>query len=161
MANTEEDASTIYSILEDNKITTAYRLTYLGNQYIGPVYRWVEKEFGIRRPHFATLFCLAHLGPLSARDVCELSGIPKNNISRAVADLAKRKCVRKSQHASDGRREVLQLTAEGKKLYNKILPRFQQRERSLLAPLTADEVVLLNGLLKKLVLRDDGWREEF
>ena len=161
MTNADPDSSAIYSILEDNKISTAYRITYLGNQYIGPVYRWAEKEFGIRRPHFATLFCLAHLGPLSARDVCELSGIPKNNISRAVSDLERLKRIRRSQHASDGRREVLRLTVAGKKLYEQILPRFQQRERSMLAPLSSEEVMLLDNLLKKLVLRADGWREEF
>ena len=144
-------------ILAHNAITTGYRLTYLGNHLIGPVYRWTEKELDIRRPQFAVLFCLAHEKELSARDVCELSGIPANSISRAVSSLITRKLVSRSDHHSDKRRDVLKLTAAGRKLYALIIPRFQERERQLLSALTDAEQRQFQALLAKAVIRDDDW----
>jgi DNA-binding MarR family transcriptional regulator len=148
-------------ILVENAITTGYRLTYLGNHFIGPVYKWTEKELDIRRPQFAVLFCLAHLGTLSARDVCELSGIPANSISRAVSSLLERKLVLRTDHGSDKRRGVLKLTTAGRKLYEHIIPMFGEREAQMLQPLSPQEQQQLSTLLAKIVLREDDWSMRF
>lgn len=146
-------------ILVENVITAGYRVTYLGNHFIGPVYRWTEKELDIRRPQFAVMFCLAQLQDVSARDVCELSGIPANSISRAISSLIARKLVHRNDHPADKRRDVLRLSAAGRKLYELIIPRFQLREEAMLAVLSERERQLLLMLLGKLVTRDDGWAE--
>ena len=144
-------------ILVENVITAGYRMTYLGNHFIGPVYRWTEKELDIRRPQFAVLFCLAQLENVSARDVCELSGIPANSISRAISSLIARKLVIRTDHPADKRRDVLRLSAAGRKLYELIIPRFQQREGAMLAVLSERERQQLLTLLGNLVTRNDGW----
>ena len=132
-------------------------MTYLANHFIGQVYRWTEKELDVRRPQFAVLFCLAQLEDVSARDVCKLSGIPANSISRAISPLIASKLVTRTDHHSDKRRDVLRLSASGRKLFELIIPRFRQREDAMLGLLSERERRQLLTLLGKLVTRGDDW----
>ena len=148
-------------ILSGNAIHTAYRMAYLGNHFIGPVYKVTDKAYGIRRPHFAILFALAALGEISARDVCEITGFPRNTISRAVADLESRGYLKRSDHADDARMATLAITGDGRRVHDAILPMFKQREAGMLAVLTTQECAALSKLLAKLVLREDGWAQQY
>ena len=119
----------------------------------------MEKELDIIGPDFATMFCIAHLPTVTARDVTRLTGIPKNSISRAVAKLAQRRLLRPDLQSAKGRQIVLTLTPAGHKLYATILGHFQARESRMLLVLSAPEQRTLDKLLAKMVLRDDGWSE--
>lgn len=144
-------------IFEKNEIPFGYRIGYLFNFFAGPIYRSLEVEEGLVRPDFATLFCAAHLQRITASDVTDLTGIPKNSISRAVAKLARRRYLKREADGEDSRRVVLTLTPAGKKVYANILERFQRRETQMMAPLSAVERAQLDRLLAKLVLRGDDW----
>ena len=151
--------SSLKRILRRNEIAFGYRLGYLFNHYSVPVYKWTAAELGIQRPEFATLFCIAHLESPTASDVVELTGIPKNTVSRAVSRLMKMGMVRRAADSADGRRAMLSLTAKGTRLYQAVLPRFQERQDSMLSVLTAAERQQLHALLNKLVERDDDWAQ--
>ncbi len=149
--------SSLKRILKRNEIAFGYRIGYLFNHFSGPVYKWTALELGIQRPEFATLFCIAHLEAPTASDVTELTGIPKNSVSRAVAKLIEQGHIRREVDDADGRRAFLSMTARGEKLYEKILPQFMERQERMLSVLTAAERVEFNRLLNKLVERDDDW----
>lgn len=151
--------SVLRSILQRNEIAYVYRIGYLFNQCSGPVYRWTESELGIQRAHFATLFCIDHLPRLTATDIVELTGIPKNSLSRAVAKLKHDGMIRTEIDREDGRRVILHLTPKGRRIYAQILPRFQERQQKMLATLTTAEQRTFNTLLTKLVDREDGWAQ--
>jgi DNA-binding MarR family transcriptional regulator len=151
----------VAAILRNNEIVWGYRIAYLSGYFSGPVYKEVESEFGVQRPMFATLFCLAHLGELTAKDVCLLTGIPKNSISRAVARLQTRKLIRRAPDPEDSRAAILRLTPRGRRLYEQILPRFRERERAMMSVLSSAERVQLDRLLNKLVIRGDDWTNAY
>jgi MarR family transcriptional regulator, temperature-dependent positive regulator of motility len=153
--------SSLKKILRRNEIAFGYRIGYLFNHFSGPVYKWTAAEWGLQRPEFATLFCAAHLGDITATDVVTLTGIPKNSVSRAVKRLAEEGWLRSQTDESDGRRAILKLTAAGQRVYEHILPRFRERQERMMAVLTPVERNEFNRLLDKLVERNDDWASDY
>ena len=153
--------SSLKHILRDNEIAFGYRIGYLFNHFAGPVYKWSAAELGLQRPEFATLFCAAHLGSTSASDVSTLTGIPKNSLSRAVSKLVEAGLLKSQADASDGRRAILTLTRAGKAAYERILPRFRDRQENMLAVLSPSERATFHRLLDKLVEREDDWARDY
>ncbi|MFO1306012.1 MAG: MarR family winged helix-turn-helix transcriptional regulator [Burkholderiales bacterium] len=151
--------SSLRRILRRNEIAFGYRIGYLFNHFSGPVYKWTAAALDMQRPEFATLFCIAHLEDVSASDVAELTGIPKNSVSRAVGKLLDRRLISRAADESDGRRAILAMTAAGRKVYEQVLPRFRQRQEQMLATLTPSERAEFNRLLNKLVERTDDWAQ--
>ena len=149
------------AIFRRNEIPFGYRIGYLFNFFTGPVYKSVERDLGIIRPDFATMFCIAHLPIVTARDVSLLTGVPKNSVSRAVSKLVRRRMIKRTNDDADARRVILTLTPAGRTLYDSILRQFQDRETRMVKVLSAAEQRTLDHLLAKLVLRDDGWAEDY
>jgi DNA-binding MarR family transcriptional regulator len=144
-------------ILESNEITVGYRVSYLANFYVGPIYGELAKSLGVSRSEFVVVFCLHHLGSITAQQVCEITGRPKNSISQAVRKLIQAGYVQRHTDADDARRAPLVLTARGRALYEEVIPKFRAREEKMLSVLTEPERKQFERLLAKLVLRDDDW----
>ncbi len=144
-------------ILGKNVITVGYRLSYLANFLVGSLYKEVARLTGLARSEFVVLFCLHHLGVLTAQEVCGITGRPKNSISQAVTKLAAHALIEKEAHSSDARRVPLRLTDSGKAMYELLIPLFVEREREMLSVLTDRERDQLEKLLGKLVQRNDSW----
>lgn len=147
----------IRALLRRNKINFVYRIGYLSNHLVGPVYKASEKEFGIQRAHFATLLCLQALDQITATDVVTLSGIPKNSVSRAVNKLLADDLIVSMADEEDGRKFVLSITPRGRSLYDRISPAFRESQKRLLDVLSPAEQEQLDRLLDKLVSQDDEW----
>jgi MarR family transcriptional regulator, temperature-dependent positive regulator of motility len=157
----KETPSLLERILQNNALPFGFRVGYVSNFFSGPIYKLTEQDMGIRRPEFATLFCLHHLGTISARDICELTGIAKNTISRAVSRLNDEGYVISSKDPADSRRSHLQMTSSGKKTYLRLLPLFETRQDAMLSTLTPEERKILLRLLDKLVMRSDHWNDAY
>ncbi len=147
------------SILTRSEITVGYRLSYLANFFVGPLYSEISRRTGLARSEFVVLFCLRHLGILMAQDICEITGRPKNSISQAVTKLVRQGLIEKQVDQADGRRAPLKITPAGEALYTEIIPMFQQREQAMLSVLTERERGQFERLLGKLVLRADHWEQ--
>jgi MarR family transcriptional regulator, temperature-dependent positive regulator of motility len=147
------------SILSKNAITAGYRLSYLANFLVGPVYEEIARVHGLARSEFVVLFCLQHLGTLTAQDICEITGRPKNSISQAVTKLTNAGYISRRPDAADARRLYLTPTAAGRKLYEQAIPLFRRRESEMLAVLSDREQEQFLKLLGKLTLRSDGWAD--
>ncbi len=124
------------------------------------MYRWSALELNLQRPEFATLFCCSHLDDCTATDVVQLTGIPKNTISRAVSKLLADGLIGREAHEADGRKAVLRLTKKGRKAYQAMLPQFVARQQRMLSVLDKQELQELARLLDKLVERSDDWASE-
>lgn len=161
MAATIEDTGIDPSgVLTDNPIRTAYRLNYVANFYTGPIYKEIERRYGLTRPEYIVMFLLMLRPGLIARDIVALCGRPKNSISRAVATLGRRGYVIAEPNGG-GRGQPLRLSGEGEATAREILPLFEEREEAMLSPLTPDERKVFDGLLGKLALRSDGWDQVY
>jgi len=146
-------------MLRDRTIPFAYRISFLANFFTGSVYRQVQARHGVARSEFVLVYCLRLAGELTAQQVCDITGRPKNSVSRAVNAMLARGYVARDTDPADARRGLLNLTRRGRELYDAAIQLFREREAAMLAPLSARERDTLDRLLAKLVLRDDAWAE--
>jgi MarR family transcriptional regulator, temperature-dependent positive regulator of motility len=144
-------------IQEVNPIPIAYRISLLANLFTGSVYRQVAAQHGVARSEFVVVFCLRSLGELTAQDIVDITGRPKNSISRSVHAMLQRGYVARRVDPDNARRAPLTLTRTGKQLYDEVLPLFHAREAAMLAVLTSRERDTLDKLLSKLAVRSDRW----
>ena len=87
---------------------------------------------------------------LSANNVAERTPMDKVAVRRAVARLLERDLLLREMHDSDRRRSVLELSEAGYAVYDVIVPLALDYQRSVLAPLDADERAQLASLMAKL-----------
>lgn len=144
-------------ILDQTAIRVGYRVSYLANFFSGPIYRELEAVEELTRPDFIVMFCLAHCGSLTAQDISNMTGRPKNSLSRAVHKLVARGFISRVAAKKDPRQAQLDLSRTGQETLDRIMPRFTRRETEMLSPLTPDERREFDRLLGKLVHREDDW----
>ena len=139
------------ALAREGPLATAWKLSFLANSFIGPLYRLTEARFGLSRPDFVILLCLREGPGLMARDVVRLTGLPKNSISRAVGGLERRGLVERARDEGDRRGLRLRATPGGTALVEAALPFFEARQAAMTAALTPDERRAFDALLGKLV----------
>lgn len=145
------------TMLNDTPLTPVWRLSFAINFYLAPLYRDLAEAHGLSRPEFVVMFCLLQKPGLVARDVCLVTGLPKNSISRAVASLASKSLIEKQESRSDKRATPLVLTGQGTALVKEIIPGFASRQQRMREALTATELAEFDRLMKKMVYALPGW----
>lgn len=139
-----------FSILENSAVRFGYRISVLANWYRGPGYKDIEQKFGLTEPECSALFCIGHSDGLTATDVCNITGRPKNSMSRAISVLMDKNLLSRATDEVDARKKRLVLTPEGRTLYEKIVPIFLRSEQRIVQPLTPSELSDLDRLLTKM-----------
>lgn len=99
---------------------------------------------------WAALAKLHEIGPTSQNLLGRLTAMDAATIKGVVLRLAKRQLVETRSDPADGRRLIVQLTEQGRQMARKLTPRAAAITQVTLAPLTADEQVLLVNILTKL-----------
>ncbi|MEM9360519.1 MAG: MarR family transcriptional regulator [Pseudomonadota bacterium] len=140
----------IAGVFERNDVRDTFRVSYLANRLVLPVYDEIKREFGLSRGEYLLLFCLSYVDDLTAQDVADVTGRPRNSISRAVHRMLNENYLTRSPHPTDGRQVLLRITPKGERLHRKIIPLFQQREQEILSALNSEERKQLDHLLGKL-----------
>jgi DNA-binding MarR family transcriptional regulator len=145
------------AVVTNGPINDAWRLTLWANYYTEPTFAALSEEFDVGRDEFNVLSCLASSGSMVAKTVCDVTGRPKNSISRAVNRLVERKMIRRKVNADDRRESVLMLNEEGRRLYEKVLPGAVARQNAMLDCLSDAERRTLDGILNKLMNARHQW----
>lgn len=143
--------------LWENPCWFSFRINYLALLFNLPVYGWIERRYGMSRPEYVVLYSLGLKDGISANDICQSSGFPKNTLSRAIQKLLRRRLIRRAEDANDRRRYVLRLTAEGRRIVNETLAPMVERERRMLETLNDNEQKVLSKLLARLVSDSPSW----
>lgn len=143
--------------LWQNPCWLSFRLNFLGAGFNAPIYGWIETAFGLKRPEVVVLYALGLKDGLAAKDICAATVFPKNTISRAIQMLLQRKLIRRATDRSDRRSFVLRLTEGGREVVDAVVPPMVERERAMLAALTAGEQHMLYELLTKMVVASGDW----
>lgn len=157
MKDRDQDARQIF---EEVSIPIAYKLGYLSNNYREPSFRAIESEYGLTRPETLTLIFLAVMDGSTATEICEHSGHLKTNISRAVTTLEGKGLIRRAPSADDQRRQHLYLTAKGRELHARFMPKLNAREHAMMGCLTKAEYAMFEELLGKLCAHVPKWTGE-
>lgn len=151
MAESESLVRDRTAIFEGNEVPDTFRISFLANSLVLPTYEEIKREHDLSRGEYLLLFCLSNVAELTAQDVADMTGRPRNSISRAVHRMLSDGYLTRSPDPDDGRQALLRITPSGRALHNKIVTKFIDREAELLGVLSPAERVTLDQLLAKLV----------
>ena len=147
------------AIFSRNEVRDTFRISFMANSLVLPVYDEIKREHGLSRGEYLLLFCLTHLSELTAQDVANMTGRPRNSISRAVHRMLSEGYIDRTPDPDDGRQANLTIMPKGRALHEKIVQRFVARENELLGVLDRQDRDALDRILEKLVLRTAAeWR---
>ncbi|UVC13881.1 MarR family winged helix-turn-helix transcriptional regulator [Mesorhizobium onobrychidis] len=119
-----------------------YRLADAVSREFSKVYK---DRHGLTRPEWRTLAGLGQRGTMTATELGEQSAMHKTKVSRAVAELERRRWLIRTSDKNDRRLEHLTLTRAGLAAYGEMVPLAKAFERELLARLSAEERAAIVG----------------
>ncbi|MEM8689681.1 MAG: MarR family transcriptional regulator [Pseudomonadota bacterium] len=127
-----------------------YRLNVVAEAVSRALARLYETRHGISIAEWRVIATLGQYDRMTAKDIGAHSRMHKTKVSRAVARLEARQCLRRTSNAADMREAFLELTAEGRAIYDDLVPRALAFEKKLSDALSAEEQASLEALLSKL-----------
>ena len=130
-----------------------YRLSVLSNVVSSAIAATYSSRFGLSIPEWRTLAVLAVSPDLSAAQVAERTAMDKVAVSRAVSSLLRARRIERRFASADRRRSMLRLSADGKSVYERVVPLAVAYEQQLLAPLSAADRRALDRMLQVLAGR--------
>ncbi|MBN9222816.1 MAG: MarR family transcriptional regulator [Mesorhizobium sp.] len=116
-----------------------YRLYRLADTVSREFSRIYRERHGLTRPEWRTLSGLGERGTMTATELGEQSAMHKTKVSRAVAELERRRWLTRTPDEMDRRVEHLALTKVGLAAYREMVPLAKAFERELLERLNAGE----------------------
>lgn len=116
-----------------------YRFYRLADAVSREFSRIYKDRHGLTRPEWRTLAGLGQHGTMTATALGEQSAMHKTKVSRAVAELERRRWLTRTPDEKDRRVEHLTLTKAGLAAYREMVPLAKEFERELLERLGAEE----------------------
>jgi DNA-binding MarR family transcriptional regulator len=142
----------------DDELGTPERLRALPSRLLGLCAAQAERTVGAaltqadaRRWHYAVLAALADSGPASQAQLSRHTGIYRSDLVAVINELADRAIVERAPDAGDRRRNVITLTAHGRRHLERLDALVAAGQDELLAPLSQAERDQLTALLTRLV----------
>ncbi len=140
----------------DLRHTVAFRVLGIAGKLTNGFLQIYTARFGIGLPEWRTLGMLGQFGPIPSIRIADLADMDRGSISRVVAWLEAKKLVRRMDDPAHKRRQIVVLTAAGKRLHDRISAYAHLRQRRILALLSPAERSALDGIFQKL----DQWADE-
>jgi len=110
-------------------------------------------RYGMDIPEWRVIATLGFRGvPCTAQSIVDSTRTHKSTISRAVASLMARGLIERVENPADRRENSLQLSREGKVLYQGLIPRLLVREREILSCLSPTELAQFEDTLTRIEL---------
>jgi len=116
-----------------------YRLYRLADVVSREFSRIYKDSHGLTRPEWRTLATLGQFGTMTASAVSRHSTMHKTKVSRAVAELERRRWLTRKADAADRRIEHLALTGAGRNVYRELVPIARAFEARFLGKLDRSE----------------------
>ena len=127
-----------------------YRFNRMAHNVSNDIATIYTKRFGITKEQWRIIALLGQYGPMTAKQIADLTYMDKVKISRSVSGLAELEHLSRQTVAEDKRAVSLNLSATGQDLYDSITPLMQAWEAELLARLTPNEREQLAIIVDKL-----------
>lgn len=136
-----------------------YRLVMLAEQVSQSLARLYGSRYGLTNPEWRVLATLGQFGRMTATEIGRHSRMHKTKVSRAVAELERKGCLRRSSSDMDLRVSHLFLTADGIGLYRAIVPIAVDFADRLAADLSDADRAALQRILPALMDRSEALSE--
>jgi DNA-binding MarR family transcriptional regulator len=108
-------------------------------------------EVGARKWHYAVLVSLADNGPASQAELSDRTGIHRSDLVAVLNELTDQGLVHRTPHPADKRRNVVTLTANGRRRLQRLDRLLAATDAEIFAPLTTEDRAELSRLLTTLV----------
>jgi len=138
----------------DPRLGTPRRLRALPSRLLGRCATQAERTVGAalaredaRKWHYAVLAALADSGPASQAALSRHTGIYRSDLVAVINELAERGVVERAPDPDDRRRNVISLTARGRRHLERLDTLVGDAQDELLAPLSRSERDQLTALL--------------
>lgn len=148
---TKYDRKSYGSLVKALSETPAYRLLLLGNLIGRPFFGQFGKRYSMTLNEWRIMTVVSANPGTSVSGICEKSGLHIMNVSRGIKGLVRQGRVIKKVDPDDRRRTLLELSADGKKVFQAIAPRGLAWADTVCAALTDKEVVEFERMLEKLI----------
>lgn len=130
-------------------------LNFLSNKLSAGASQCYRETFGIGIVEWRVLSMLAVENHIPAQRICQVIGLDKAAVSRALVLLEKEGRISSEVDPKDARRYTVSLTGEGRQLHDRVFAVAKAREQRLLAGFSPKEVDVLVGLLNRMHARID------
>ena len=127
-----------------------YQLSIASNAVSTRIAEQYRRRFALRTTEWRIMAVLGDSGPLTQRQLTQLTLMDKVPVSRACKELEQRGLAERTPNEADGRSHLLQLTTEGRGVHAGIMPLAMKIEAELFSVLTEDERDQLRTMLVRL-----------
>jgi DNA-binding MarR family transcriptional regulator len=134
----------------DYQRRVAFLLGAVSNLITAGGSRLYRQAFDLGLGEGRLLYVLGYESELTAARASQIMGVDKGATSRALAVLERRGLVTVTVDKADARQRVIELTAAGKHLRDRLMTVLLEREKRLMAVFSAEEVATLSTLLQRL-----------
>lgn len=128
-----------------------YRMAITSNAVSGLIAGEYRNEFGLKIPEWRIMAVLGDSGQLTQRDLVRATLMDKVAVNRACKVLEERNLVQRSPNVADGRSHHLELTVEGRAMFDQIWPQALDIYEKIFTVLSPREIEKLRSLLDKLL----------
>lgn len=144
----QPDPAAFRQLMEEGcTVLRLHAATRLGMQ----AYNAFMAEIDLTMPQFATLASLCQEDGLSVTELAQLIGVDSTTLTRNLRLLEKRGLVSQHTASDDRRRRLLRLTAEGRRLFVRALPLWQQAQAALTKKLGPSQTTALHQQLSQTI----------
>jgi DNA-binding MarR family transcriptional regulator len=138
-------------------------LNFLSNKLSAGASKCYRKHFGVGVVEWRMLSMLAVENGISANRICQVIGLDKGAVSRALQGLEVSGYITTAVDHRDARRYTVSLTTQGRALHDRIFEVAMERERRLLddfTPAEVDQLVEMLGRMHRKIERVNEYEPE-
>lgn len=136
------------------------RLLKLQNRLMAPFSTHVEKRYKISLNEFRMLMSIGRVGVTASHELAAQTGVNAMGVSRAINELHRHGRITISVDPDNRRRKSLQLTPEGQRLYERLIPETEKVASYLFEVLRPDEVMAFDHYVRTLTAQLEATDED-
>jgi DNA-binding MarR family transcriptional regulator len=138
-----------------------YRLNVLANLVSQALSRIYVERYGLGVPEWRVLVTLGQFGIMTGKAIGAHSHMHKTKVSRAVAELEKRKLLARRANRADLRESFLSLTTAGRAIYEELAPGAVDLARRLAEVVDPQDRAAFERAVQRLTERSHALVMEF
>lgn len=127
-----------------------YLLSVTSNAVSSRIADEYRLRFGLKIAEWRVMAVIGDMGACTQRELTSRTMMDKVAVNRACKALEERALIVRRPNADDGRSHHLELTAEGRDTFERIMPLALEMEAQMLAAFSASEVEQFRVLLRRL-----------